>query len=217
MRVLDLEPHDFAEPPLEHLLLDHLEQVFGFVGGREIEIRVARDPERVPPEDLHPGEQRAEIGADHLLERARSDSARPNGTQRGRLLGTLTRAKCSAPLTGSRISTASESDRLEMYGNGCPGSTASGVSTGNTCDSKKLSTVSHSAGERSAIDTRRTPRAASAGSTRWCRQICDFGELLVDAAALIAVSCSDGHQPVRRRTALTPARTCRRSPATRTM
>ena len=68
-RVLHFEPHDFAEPPLEHLLLDHLQQVFGFVGGREVEVRVARHPERVPPHDLHPREQRAEIGADQLLER----------------------------------------------------------------------------------------------------------------------------------------------------
>ena len=39
--------------------------------------------------------------------------ARPNGTQRGRLLGTLTRAKCSVPRSGSRTSTASESERFE--------------------------------------------------------------------------------------------------------
>jgi len=36
------------------------------------------------------------------------------------------------------IWTAIESERLEMYGNGWPGSTASGVSTGKTCDSKNL-------------------------------------------------------------------------------
>ena len=34
--------------------------------------------------------------------------------------------------TGSRTSTARLSDRPLMYGNGCAGSTASGVSTGNT-------------------------------------------------------------------------------------
>ncbi len=61
---------------------------------------------------------------------------RPNETHRGRLFGTFTRAKWSSPVSGSRTSTASESERLEMYGNGCPGSTASGVRTGNTCDSK---------------------------------------------------------------------------------
>ena len=63
-------------------------------------------------------------------------SGRPAGTQRGSDFGTFTRAKCSAPVCGSRTRTASDSDRFEMYGNGCPGSTASGVSTGNTCDSK---------------------------------------------------------------------------------
>ena len=66
--------------------------------------------------------------------------ARPNGTQRGKLFGTFTRAKCFAPVSGSQIWTASESERFEMYGNGWPGSTASGVSTGKTCDSKNSST-----------------------------------------------------------------------------
>ena len=43
------------------------------------------------------------------------------GTQRGRLFGTFTRAKCTVPRSGSRTSTASDSERLEMYGNGWPG------------------------------------------------------------------------------------------------
>ena len=74
------------------LLLDHLEQVFGLVCRRQVEVRVARHPKRVPPQDLHPREERAEVRADHLLER-NEWFARPNGTQRGRLFGTLTRAK----------------------------------------------------------------------------------------------------------------------------
>jgi hypothetical protein len=56
-------------------------------------------------------------------------------TKRGTLLGTLTRAKRSVPVLGppmSRTSTARLSDSPLMYGNGCDGSTASGVSTGNT-------------------------------------------------------------------------------------
>ena len=68
-RVLHFEPHDFAEPPLEHLLLHHFEQVFGFVGRREIEVRVAGHSERVPPHDLHAGEERAQVRADQLLQR----------------------------------------------------------------------------------------------------------------------------------------------------
>ena len=60
----------------------------------------------------------------------------PVSTQRSRVSGTLTRAKrCSEP-TGSRIKTARLSERSEMNGKGCPGSTASGVSTGKTRCSK---------------------------------------------------------------------------------
>jgi len=51
-------------------------------------------------------------------------------TSRGTLLGTLTRANSSGPPAGSRTTTARLSDSPEMYGNGCAGSTASGVSTG---------------------------------------------------------------------------------------
>ena len=54
-----------------------------------------------------------------------------SATQRGRIFGTLTRAKRSAPSVPRR-KTASEMLRLEMYGNGCAGSTASGVRTGKT-------------------------------------------------------------------------------------
>ena len=53
-------------------------------------------------------------------------------TSRGTLLGTLTRANRSVRPSGSRTVTARFSDRPEMYGNGCAGSTASGVSTGKT-------------------------------------------------------------------------------------
>ena len=54
----------------------------------------------------------------------------PTSRKRGRLSGTFTRAKRSSPFSGSRTSTARLCERPEMYGNGCPGPTASGVSTG---------------------------------------------------------------------------------------
>ena len=44
--------------------------------------------------------------------------------------GTLTRAKIVAPVFGSAMVTARLSERPEMKGKGCAGSTASGVSTG---------------------------------------------------------------------------------------
>ena len=47
--------------------------------------------------------------------------------------GTLTRAKSSLPAIGFLTVTAKFIDNPDMYGNGCDGSTASGVSTGNTC------------------------------------------------------------------------------------
>ncbi len=49
---------------------------------------------------------------------------------RGKTLGTFTRAKRRSPVCGSLTIAARFSARLEMYGNGCAGSTASGVSTG---------------------------------------------------------------------------------------
>ena len=54
----------------------------------------------------------------------------PTETKRSKPSGTLTRAKRSSPDSGSAASTPSESERPEMYGNGCPGPTASGVRTG---------------------------------------------------------------------------------------
>ena len=49
---------------------------------------------------------------------------------RGSSGGTLTRANIVAPVRGSATMTARLSDRPEMKGNGCAGSTTSGVSTG---------------------------------------------------------------------------------------
>ena len=54
-----------------------------------------------------------------------------SGTNRGSIsVGIFTRAKVSTSVCGSRTITPSESDRLEMYGNGRPSPTPSGVSTG---------------------------------------------------------------------------------------
>ena len=50
-----------------------------------------------------------------------SRSAAPTVRKRGSASGTFTRAKRSSPVSGSRARTPSESERPEMYGNGCPG------------------------------------------------------------------------------------------------
>ena len=73
------------------------------------------------------------------------------------------RANFRSFVSGSRASTASDSERLERKGKGCPGSTASGVTTGNTERRKYLRAcflVSASSALQSWI---RIPRPASAG------------------------------------------------------
>ena len=97
------------------------------------------------------------------------------GTQRRRVLGTLTRANRSSASAGSRISTARFSDRSEMNGNGCPGSTASGVSTGNTHFSKCSRSRRRSSSSSASGVSRFTPSAARAGlicssNSRCCSQ-----------------------------------------------
>ena len=57
-------------------------------------------------------------------------SPSPSATNRSSSGGTFTRANRRCPVIGSRTTAARFSDRLEMYGNGCEGSTDRGVSTG---------------------------------------------------------------------------------------
>jgi hypothetical protein len=62
-------PNDLAEPALEHLLLDRREHVLRLLEVRELEVRIARHPERIPAEDLHPRKERLQVLADDVLER----------------------------------------------------------------------------------------------------------------------------------------------------
>ncbi len=90
----------------------------------------------------------------------------PIGTNRGSTsFGTLTRANVSTPDTGSRTNTPIERDRFEMYGNGRPGPTASGVSTGKICSANSLSVLSSSGSVQSSMSMTRIPSRASAGRT----------------------------------------------------
>ena len=84
---------------------------------------------------------------------------------RGSSGGTLTRAKCSLPVAGLVTTTARFSDSPEMYGNGCAGSTASGVSTGKICRRKNLRSRSCSLSPSSSQRTSVMPSCASAGCT----------------------------------------------------
>ena len=62
----------------------------------------------------------------------------PSGSpiRRGKTVGILTLAKRRSPVSGSLTIAARLRARLEMYGNGCAGSTASGVRTGKIRCSK---------------------------------------------------------------------------------
>ena len=142
-------------------------------------------------------------------------SGSPAGTHRGSDFGTFSRAKRSAPVSGSRSSMASESERLEIYGKRCPGSSASGVSTGNACDSKNSSTRIHSAGVSSAMRTSSTPCSASAGNSSSLRHRSRAASR-ARTLARIAVSCSMGESPSGGY-CFAPIATLRRMPATRTM
>ena len=62
----------------------------------------------------------------------------PRSKNRGRPSGILTRAKRASPTSGSSAKIARESESPEMYGNGCPGPTASGVRIGKISRSNRL-------------------------------------------------------------------------------
>jgi len=65
---VDFQPHRHAElRPLTQHELNRGEEVFGFVG--ELEVGVARDPERVVTEHLHAREQCGQVRGDQLLQR----------------------------------------------------------------------------------------------------------------------------------------------------
>ena len=128
--VLDLEAHGPAEPAAAQLHLDRGEQVVGLLL-LEREVGVAGDAERPSgPRRPCPGtgvESCAAITCSSGTKRSPSGS----GRNRGSSGGTFTRAKRRSSGVGvARPATPRFSDRFEMYGNGWPGSTASGVSTG---------------------------------------------------------------------------------------
>jgi hypothetical protein len=140
-----LEPDDGAEFPAPDLPVDDRKQVVRLLLA-DFHVHVARDAEGVAAEDFHAREEvvrfaaiNASIGRKSAVAEspgsrfARSIASR--GTKRGGS-GTFTRANFRSRDSGSRASIASETDRLERNGKGCPGSTASGVRTGKTARRK---------------------------------------------------------------------------------
>ncbi len=136
--LLDLQAHRRAEAASGQLPLEGGEQVLGVVL-LDLEVLVAGDPEGVVLVDLHAREELVEVGGDDVLERDEAGleevgghrrRARRTLRKRGSEGGILMRAKCSLPVLGLMRITARLSESPEMYGKGCAGSTASGVSTG---------------------------------------------------------------------------------------
>jgi hypothetical protein len=148
---------------------------------------------------------------------ASGDSSALSATRsiRGSTGGTLTRAKCSLPVRGLTRTTARFRERPEMYGNGCAGSTASGVSTGNTRLVNISPMRSCSSGESSSQRTIVMPSVARAGRT-WSRYTRACIDISSDATSEICSSTSRGSRPDADRTAM-PVAIRRLRPATRTM
>ena len=138
-----------------------------------------------------------------------------SGMNRDSTVGTLTRANCRMPVSGLRTRTARLIDRPEMYGNGCDGSTASGVRTGKMRSAKSSSIRSRSSAVSWSQRRISMPSAASSGrissvNTRACSATSSRVRLR------IAECRSRGSIPLTPGTA-TPAAIRRFSPATRTM
>ena len=134
---------------------------------------------------------------------------------RGSSGGTLTRAKCSLPVAGLVTTTARFSDSPEMYGNGCAGSTASGVSTGKICRRKNLRSRSCSLSPSSSQRTSVMPSCASAGCT-CSANTAAWRAVSLCASSLIASRTCRGDSPDAAVTAM-PVAMRRLRPATRTM
>ena len=140
----------------------------------------------------------------------------PSGitTNRGSTGGTFTRAIRCSPVPGSPTSTRRFSDRLEMYGNGCPGSTASGVSTGKIWRWKTSTRYARSSSLSDDQSDSRTPASPRAGTSR-SRKIRSCRAISSSTRARITFSCSPGRSPSTDRVR-TPATTLSCRPATRT-
>ena len=89
----------------------------------------------------------------------------PTATKRARPSGTFTRAERSSPLSESRTRTARLCESPEMYGNGCPGPTASGVSTGKMVRRTAPRDRPAPAACSSATEETTMPSSASAGTS----------------------------------------------------
>ena len=129
----DLQQRQRAVAQLLEAAVDGFEQVVGLVL-LDHHVGVADDAEQVRAFDLRAGEQLLDVAADDVLEEdvrrrpAAATGCPGSAMKRGSMPGTLTRANLVRPPCRTR--TARFMLRFEMYGNGWPGSNASGVRTG---------------------------------------------------------------------------------------
>ena len=108
----DLQAHGLAEAPPAQLGLDGGEQVVGLVG--DLEVGVARHPERAVLDDLHAREERVEVLGDQVLHRHERRALRRRDEAWQQLLGHLDageRRDCVCRVADEH---RERSERLEM-------------------------------------------------------------------------------------------------------
>ena len=141
----------------------------------------------------------------------------PIGTSLGTMGGTFTRANRPPDSPPGPISTITPRLRLkfEMYGKGCPRSTARGVSTGKTLSIKYVLSSRLSLSDNPRYGVMIMPFEAMPGRTSSLRQrTCSSS--IGRSFSLIALSCAAGSIPSGD-SSLTPASICCFRPETRIM
>ena len=125
--LLQLEPNGRAGAAATDLFLQRLQQVLRPVVVH-FQVGVARHAEDMTLQHPHAREEPVEIGGDDILER--HEDARLRRHEPAEQRRDLDPREVDQVRIGVSTRIARFSDRFEMYGNGWPGSTASGVSTG---------------------------------------------------------------------------------------
>ena len=144
-------------------MLDGLEQVVGLV--RDLEVGVARHAEDGALDDLHAREELGEEVRDHLARAGRSAPRVPKRHEARQTFRHLDpREALLARRAGRARARRALSESREMYGNGCPGPTPSGVQDGEDLAREPLARApSGSSPERSSTEPIEIPASASAG------------------------------------------------------
>ena len=201
--IVYLEAYRIPEATLPNCFFDGFQQIISFQF-LDRHFGVARHMEQVSLNNLQARKKMMEIGNQQLLDRNEAlDSGiqavpRSSGLLEGisaRESGTFTRAKCSCP-PASRTSRQPNSDsRLEMCGNGRPGSKASGVSTGKTLSMKIESSCARCSESIAERSTRWMLVALSAVGNSRSRRKSYASSISLSTSVLIASKVSAGLRP----------------------